>query len=474
MRPARAAVVGSGPNGLAAAIALAQAGCHVTLIEAADEVGGGTRSAERAEPGVVHDVCSASHPFAAASPYLATLPLADHGLTWAFPEVDLAHPLDDEPAALLHSSLDRTAEELGADGARWRRVFAPVVDDFDAVVGDVLGPLLRVPRHPLAMTRFGLRAGLPATTLLRAFSTERARSLFAGCAAHVVRPLDRPATAGVGVMLVAASHRHGWPVAVGGTAALSRAMTGLLQSLDGEVVLGRRITSLAELDEFDSVLLDVSPRAFAEIAGDRLPARSAGGYRRFRHGPAAFKVDFTIRGDVPWRDAGSRAAGTLHLGGSAREVVAAEAMVAAGRLPDRPFVLVGQQYVADPSRSRDGLNPLWTYAHVPGGWSGDVTGAIVDQIERFAPGFTGRVVSHHATGPQDWPAYNANYVDGDIFGGSNTVRQLAFRPVLRLDPYRTPIPRVYLCSASTPPGAGTHGMCGWQASRRALADLARD
>jgi phytoene dehydrogenase-like protein len=467
----RAVVVGSGPNGLAAAVALAQRGHQVTVLEAHDQIGGGTRTAELTVPGLQHDVCSAVHPFGIASPYLSSLPLADHGLVWRWPEVDLAHPLDDGTAAVMVRSIDDTAGGLGSDGERWRQLFGPLVDAFDELATDVLGPLLRVPSHPVLMAKFGLRAGLPATVLVRRFATEPARALFTGSAAHAFRPLNRPATAGVGVMLVAAGHRYGWPVAEGGSQAITSALASLLRSLGGTVETGVTVRSLADLPSWDAVLFDTTPAALADIVGDRLPSRRARAYRRFRHGPGAYKVDLAVRGGIPWTAEACRRAGTVHVGGDTSDIAAAEAAVSRGSMPRRPFVLVGQQHVADPTRSVGDVHPVWAYAHVPHGYRGDVTEALLDQLERFAPGTRERVVGSHVMTPADLAAYNANDVGGDIAGGENSLPQLLARPVLARDPYATGIPGVFLCSASTPPGAGVHGMCGWHAARRAQAYL---
>jgi phytoene dehydrogenase-like protein len=470
---ADAVIVGSGPNGLAAAVALAQAGLRVTVIEAADTIGGGTRTAELTLPGLQHDICSAIHPFALASPYLSSLPLHEHGLVWRWPEVDLAHPLDDGTAGVLLRSLDRTAEGLGEDGPRWRSLFGPLVRRFDDIVPDVLGPVLSAPSHPLGMAAFGLRAGFPATWLARLLRTEPARALFTGCAAHMFRPLGGPATSAVGVTLIAAGHRHGWPVAEGGSAAITRALASLLESLGGTVVTGTPINALTDLPASQVTLFDVTPTAFASIAGDRLSARRTRTLRRWRYGPAAFKLDLAVRGGVPWAADAARRAGTVHVGGTTAEIVEAEAEVARGRMPDRPFVLVGQQYVADPTRSVGDTHPVWAYAHVPHGYRGDATERILAQLERFAPGVRDRVVAMHTMTPADYEAYNPNYVGGDISTGLNTLGQLVARPVRGPHPYATGVPGMFLCSAATPPGPGVHGMCGFHAARSALKYLGR-
>lgn len=463
-----AVVVGSGPNGLAAAIELARAGLSVTVYEASDTPGGGARSAELTVPGVVHDICSAFHPFAMASPFLTSLPLADFGLEWCHPEIDLVHPLDGGDAVALHRSLDDTVAGLGADGEKWRRRFAPVVRRLDDLAPEFLGPILHIPRHPLLLARFGMAAMLPAKTLARTLGSERARALFAGSAAHAFRPLDTVASAAVGVALTAVAHRHGWPVARGGSQAITDAMVGYLESLGGRVIVDHRVTALEELDDARVRVFDVAPSAMVDIVGDRLPARVRRAYRRFRHGPGAFKVDLAVEGGVPWEAEAAHQAGTLHLGGSFAEIAAAEADVDAGRMPERPFVLVGQQYLADPSRSAGDVHPVWAYAHVPAGYDRDATEAVIAQIERFAPGVRERIVATVSTGSAELAAQNANYVGGDIGTGANDLRQLIFRPRPALDPYATGIPGVALCSAATPPGAGVHGMAGFHAAHSAL------
>ena len=466
-----AIVVGSGPNGLAAAARLARAGLDVTVLEASDTIGGGTRSSEMIVPGLVHDHCSAFHPIAAASPFLTGLDLASDGLTWLQPAVDCAHPLDDGSAGVLYRSIERTVDRMGMDGERWRRVFAPTVSRFDDLFADASQPVLRVPRHPLALARFGIAAMLPATTLAGLWRTEEVRALWAGVAAHACHRLDRPLTSAVGLMLIVAGHAKGWVVAEGGSRAIAKALATDIERHGGKIETGQLVTSSRDLPESDVLMLDVSPSTAADILGDRLPRRVARSYRRFRHGPAAFKVDFAVAEGVPWTAPAARQAGTVHLGGGLDEVVANEEAVHRGKLPGRPFVLVGQQYLADPSRSVGDIHPVWTYAHVPAAYSGDATEGIITQIERFAPGFRERIIGMAVRSATEMSVYNANYVGGDVIGGSASPAQLLFRPRLAVDPYFTGISGVYLCSASTPPGAGAHGMCGANAAGRALARL---
>ncbi|MGZ4770081.1 MAG: phytoene desaturase family protein [Ilumatobacteraceae bacterium] len=466
-----AIVVGSGPNGLAAAARLARAGLEVTVLEASDTIGGGTRSSEMIVAGLVHDHCSAVHPMAAGSPFLSELNLAPDSLTWLQPDVDCAHPLDDGSAGVFYRSIERTAEALGSDGRRWRRLFEPMAAHFDALFADASQPILRIPRHPVALARFGAGAMLPATTLARAWKTDQAKALWAGMAAHAFSRLDRPMTSAVGLMLVVAGHAKGWVVAQGGSQAIADALVADIERHGGRIETGVRVTSAADLPPSEVLMLDVSPSIAADLLGDRLPHRVARSYRRFRHGPGAFKVDFAIEDGVPWTTPAARHAGTVHLGGSFDEVVANEQAVHRGTMPERPFVLVGQQYLADPTRSVGNIHPLWTYAHVPHAYTGDATEAITAQIERFAPGFRERIIGTAVRSTTEMSAYNPNYVGGDIIGGASSFKQLLFRPRFAIDPYFTGIPGTYLCSASTPPGAGAHGMCGANAAGRALARL---
>jgi phytoene dehydrogenase-like protein len=466
-----AIVVGAGPNGLAAAVRLAQHGVDVDVLEAADVIGGGTRTSELTVPGVLHDHCSAFHPMGVGSPYLRTLGLERYGLHWRWPEIDCAHPLDSGDAALLWRSIEETAAGLGPDGDRWRRAFAGVAAGFDDLADDLMRPILHLPSHPLRLLRFGPPALLPAAVTARWWRTDKARALFGGVAAHAFHPLQRPTSSAVGMTIIAAGHRHGWPVAEGGSRAITDALAAVLAELGGKVRTGVHVRRAGDLPPADVVLFDTAPRAVADILADRLPARVARAYRRFRHGPGAFKVDLAIEGGVPWTNDGCGRAGTVHLGGSFEEIAATERDIGKGRMPDRPFVLVGQQFLADPTRSSGDIHPLWAYAHVPHGYTRDATEAIVAQIERFAPGFRDRVVAQAVRSTTEMSTYNPNYVGGDIITGANIARQLVMRPRPALDPYSTGVPGMYICSAASPPGAGAHGMCGYNAANSALRHL---
>ncbi|WP_432544867.1 phytoene desaturase family protein [Kineococcus sp. SYSU DK002] len=470
-----AIVVGSGPNGLSAAVVLARAGLDVTVLEASERVGGACVDAELLGPGVVSDVGSAVHPFAVASPFLRDLPLERHGLRWRHGRFPLGHALDDGPSAVLPHDLDEAAAALGRDGRAWRALFAGPVDRWEQLVPDLLGPLLRVPSSPLALAAFGARAAWPAAPFVRAvFREEPARALFAGMAAHALQPHGQPLTAAFGVLFGAAAHATGWPVPQGGSGAVTGALHAVLREHGGRVETGHRVTSLAQLPPADLTLLDLTPRQLLRLAGDDLPAPYARALRRWRYGPGAHKVDYLLDGPVPWRDARLAQAVTVHVGGTAREVAAAEADVVAGRHPERPFVLVAQQDAADPGRAPGGQRVVWAYAHTPQGSGDPGTGARVDaQLERFAPGFRDRVLARVETSPRQLEQQNANLVGGDVGGGALTLRQQLFRPVAGLSPYRVPLPGTYLCSAATPPGGGVHGMCGFHAATLALRDLAR-
>jgi phytoene dehydrogenase-like protein len=466
-----AIVVGAGPNGLAAAIELARAGLSVRVLEAADTVGGGARSAELTLPGFVHDVCSAIHPLGVASPFLRTLPLAEYGVEWIEPSAALAHPFDDGTAALLERSPEAAAPTLGDDDRRWRRLFAPLVRDADGLFEDVLAPL-HMPAHPFALAGFSVRAAPPATLLARlCFRGERARGLFAGLAAHSMLPLERPPSAAFGLTLGLLGHAVGWPLARGGSQRLSDGLASYLRALGGEIETGRRVESLAELGGTRTVLLDVTPRGLLELAGDRLPDGYRRRLERYRYGPGVFKLDWALDGPIPWQAEECGRAATVHLGATLEEIAASESAPGRGEIAERPYVLLAQQSLFDPTRAPAGRHTTWAYCHVPNGSSVDMTEAIERQVERFAPGFRERILARSARGPAEFERYNANYVGGDINGGAASLTQLFTRPVARVSPYTTPLPGVFLCSSSTPPGGGVHGMCGYHAARAALREL---
>lgn len=463
-----AVVVGAGPNGLAAAIHLARHGVDVQVLEARDTIGGGARSGELTVPGVIHDHCSAFHPLGVGSPFWAAIDLQRYGLTWKWPDVDCAHPLDDGTAGVLYRSIEATAAGLGPDGKRWQRAVGDLAAGFDELAEDLLRPVLNMPRHPIRLARFGPRAALPAAAMARRFHTERARALFGGAAAHVYTRLDRPLTASLGLMILASGHRHGWPVARGGSGSITKALAAALDAYGGTVATGVTVTSRRDIPDADIVMLDLSPAAVLGIYGDVMPTRINRSYRRYRAGSSAFKVDFAIEGDVGWTNPDCRRAGTVHLGGTFAEIADTERQRAQGTMVQRPFVLVGQQYLADPSRSVGNINPIWAYAHVPFGYTGDATAAVIDQIERFAPGFRDRIVATVSTSTTELQTYNRNFIGGDIIGGANDRLQVIFRPRVAVDPYAIGVPGVYLCSQSAPPGAGIHGLCGYHAAESAL------
>jgi phytoene dehydrogenase-like protein len=461
-------VVGSGPNGLAAAVELARHGLAVLVVEANETIGGGCRSAPLTLPGFVHDTCSAIHPMAVASPYLRTLPLHKHGLEWIHPPTPLAHPLDDGTAAVLERSVETTAAGLGEDGRAYRRLMGPLAASADALLGDLMGPF-GVPRHPFKAMRFGLRAVRSAAGVARAwFRGEPARALFAGLAAHSMLPLDTPPSAAVALMLGLAGHAHGWPLSRGGSQRIADALAGHLRELGGEVVTGWRVESVAELPPARAVLLDVTPRQVLQLAGERLPPRYRRQLEHYRYGPGVFKLDYALSGPIPWRAAVCARAGTVHVGGTLEEITASERDAWEGRPAERPFVLVAQQSLFDPTRAPTGQHTAWAYCHVPHGSTFDMTQRIEAQLERFAPGFRDRILARQVTTPADLERGNANYVGGDIGGGVLNFRQLFTRPAVRLDPYSTPAEGLFICSASTPPGGGVHGMCGYHAARSAL------
>ncbi len=466
-------VVGSGPNGLAAAVALAREGATVLVLEARDEIGGGTRTAELTLPGYVHDVCSAVHPMGLLSPYFRTLDLEAHGLRWILPPASVAHPLDDEPAVMLWRSMDATCAALGTDGPAYRKLLDPFLRDPHAFLSDALGPL-GIPRHPFLLMRFGMTGLQPAVRLARRhFQATRARALFAGLAAHAIQSLDRLLTGSVGMIFALTAHVREWPIVAGGSAGITRALASLLGQLGGRIQTGERITSAGQLPPARVYLFDTSPNQIASIAGDLLPGGYLKRIGRYRYGPGAFKLDWALDGPIPWTDPECLKASTVHLGGTLEEIAAGEAAVWRGEHPERPFVLLCQQSQFDPSRAPEGKHTGYAYCHVPGGSSVDMTQAVENQVERFAPGFKDRILARHALRPADFERDNANYVGGAITGGVADLFQLFTRPVARIDPYTTPNPRILICSASTPPGGGVHGMCGYHAARTALKRLRR-
>lgn len=464
-----AIVVGAGPNGLAAAIELASAGRSVRVYEAADAVGGGTRSAELTLPGFVHDPCSSVHPLALASPFMRSRDLGRHGLEWIQPEAPVAHALAPGRSVVLERDPGGLLEALGRDAVAWERLFGPLVREWERLIPGLLAPVIRPPRHPVLMARFGLPALLPAATLARlAFREPAARALFSGMAAHSMLRLGQPLSASFGLVLGLLAHAVGWPLARGGSGAIASALEGEARGLGVEIVTSHRVDALADLPPARAVVLDLTPRQVLALAGDRLPS----GYRRqlegFRYGPGVFKIDWALDGPIPWGDPQTARAATVHLGGTYREIAASEEAVGRGRIADRPFVILVQPTIADPTRAPEGRHVAWAYCHVPNDDATDMTAAIEAQVERFAPGFRDRILATAAKNAPAMEAYDANYVGGDINGGIGDWRQLLFRPVVRWNPYTTPDPGLFLCSSSTPPGGGVHGMSGMLAAREAL------
>jgi len=450
---------------------LARRGLSVEVYEGATTPGGGCRTEELTLPGFRHDVCSAVHPLLIASPFFREIDLEALGVRLCTPEVAFAHPLDGGRAAAVVSSVDETAESLGRDAATYRRLLNPLVRDIDKILPAVLAPLRSVPSHPVAMARFGINGLLPAERIAGRFKTDQGRAILAGAAAHSMLPLSAPLTGSFGLLFTMVAHALGWPVVAGGSEHIVGALCAELESLGGRVTTGRWVGSLDELPEAKAVMLDVSPRQFLDLAGTRLSARSRRPLERFRYGPGVCKVDWALAGPVPWEASACRKAGTVHVCGTFEEVARSEAEVTAGGHPERPFCLIAQPGVMDPSRAPEGHQTLWGYCHVPSGSTTDMTGAIEDQIERFAPGFKELILARSTITAVDMEAHNPNYVGGDINGGISNLRQTLLRPTARWNPYRTALKGVYLCSASTPPGGGVHGMCGFGAARAALADL---
>lgn len=463
-------VVGSGPNGLAAAIEMAREGWPVTVLEGAETVGGGMRSAQLTLPGFVHDVCSAIHPMAVSSPFFASLPLTGHGLEWIHPPIPLAHPFDDGTAAVLARSLKETGDSLGADAKAWGDLFEPLVRRWELLVPEILAPPVHLPRHPFALGRFGLAALRSAVGLaLRRFEQKRAKGLFAGLAAHSFLLLEESPSAAFGLILGAAGHAAGWPFPRGGSQKIADALRTCLEEMSGKIVTGKWVRSLQDVSGAHTVFLDLTPRQLLQVAEERLPAQYRRHLEQYRYGPGVCKVDWALSGPIPWSAPECREAGTLHLGGTLEEIAEAERDVRAGKHAERPFVIFAQQSLFDPSRAPEGAHTGWAYCHVPSGSDRDVSEAIEAQVERFAPGFRKLIVAKKVISASAYERYNPNYIGGDINGGVQDLRQIIARPV-RDNPYGVRLPGIYLCSASTPPGGGVHGMCGFHAAQLALKE----
>ncbi|HEX5323047.1 MAG TPA: NAD(P)/FAD-dependent oxidoreductase [Capsulimonadaceae bacterium] len=468
-----AIVIGAGPNGLAAAIFLAQKGCSVLVVEARDTPGGGMRSAELTLPGFLHDICSAIHPMGYGSPFFRTLPLEKYGLEWIQPAAPLAHPLDDGTAALLECSIEATGETLGDDAERYRKLMQPLIPDWDVLCHALLNPL-QLAKYPLAWAKFGFWAARSARGLTNAvFKGPRARALFAGVAAHSMLPLEQSPSAAIGLALAIAGHAVGWPLPKGGSQNIAVSLTCYFQSLGGELLTNAPVASLEDLPSSKAILCDISPKQLLAIAGERLPMGYVRKLERYKYGPGVFKLDYALDGPIPWKAPECLRAGTVHLGGAQAEIALSERQVSEGIPPESPYVLLAQQSLFDPSRAPAGKHTVWAYSHVPNGCAFDMTERIEAQIERFAPGFRDRILAKHTYTPETLQAYNANYIGGDINGGSEGWRQLFSRPVLRPIPYTTPVKGLFLCSASTPPGGGVHGMCGYYAALAALHNCLR-
>jgi len=465
-----AVIVGSGPNGLAAAILLQQNGLSVLLLEGKDTIGGGLRTEELTLPGFQHDVCSAVHPLAAGSPFFETLPLAEYGLEYIYPDVAAAHPFDNGTAAVLKKSVVETAALLGADSRTYLKLLSHLVKTWPAMAPDVLGPLT-FPKHPVDMAIFGLDALTSATHLAKRFKTEEAKGLFAGMAAHSIQPLSNIATSAIALVLMANGHLKGWPVPKGGSAKIAGALAAYFEALGGKIETDIYISSFEQLPSAHAVLFDVTPRQLLQIAGHKFSAIYKWQLERYRYGMGVFKVDWALDGAIPFTAGEVKQAGTVHIGGTLKEIAAGEQQIWKGGHPDKPFVLLAQQSLFDNTRAPEGKHTAWAYCHVPNGSSKDMTGIIEQQIERFAPGFRDRIIGRHTINTRQLEKYNPNYIGGDINGGVIDIGQLFTRPVLRRSPYRTSAKGIYICSSSTPPGGGVHGMCGYHSAKRALTDV---
>jgi phytoene dehydrogenase-like protein len=465
-----AIVVGSGPNGLAAAITLQLSGCSVFLVEGNSTIGGGLRSAELTLPGFTHDICSAIHPMALASPLFDQLPLREHGLEFLFPTYAAAHPFDQHDAALLYQSLTTTAAAMGTDQRIYTQLISPIVDQWNSLVNALLGPL-RIPADPIALSRFGLHALQSAQSISRRFQTEKARGLWAGMAAHSIMPLNNLSTAAIGFVLMATGHLKGWPIPKGGSQQIANALLSYFKSLGGKVQTNFYVRSLEALPSAKAILFDVTPKQLLEIAGHKFSSVYSWQLKRYRYGMGVFKMDWALDGPIPWKDPNVSGAGTVHIGNTFDEIATSELATSRGQHSEKPFILLAQQSLFDASRAPEGKHTVWAYCHVPNGSTVDMSSKIENQIERFAPGFKSMILKKHVMNTADMQAKNANYIGGDINGGIMDVRQLFTRPALRLSPYRTSARGLYICSSSTPPGGGVHGMCGYHAARNVLKDI---
>jgi phytoene dehydrogenase-like protein len=466
-----AVIIGSGPNGLAAAIHLARQGLSVKIFEKEDTIGGGTRTRELTLPGYYHDICSAIHPLAKASPFLRSLPLESHGLEWIQPEIPVAHPLDNQPAGCLFRSLQKTITHLEQDGETYDKTVKPFLNSWDDLLPDILAPFSLLPKHPLLMGRFGLQALRSAEGFAKRFKTDKARALFAGLAAHGIMPFDKTATAAIGLVLGIAAHTVGWPYPKGGSHHITKAMKAYFESLGGQIETGVEITSLKELPASSTILFNTTPQQVLQIAGDTLSSNYSRKLADFEYGSGVFKLDLALNEPIPWKDDLCRKAGTVHVGGTYEEIAAAESATAVGSHPEHPFVLVAQQSLFDDSRAPSGNHTCWAYCHVPNGSTKDMSDSILTQIERFAPGFRDCIIGSHAMNTKAMQAYNPNYIGGDINGGKQDISQLFTRPAGLFDPYHIPDSKMFICSSSTPPGGGVHGMSGFHAAESVLKKL---
>lgn len=461
-------IIGSGPNGLAAGIVLAREGLAVKIFEAKDTIGGGMRTKELTLPGFKHDVCSTIYPVTVGSPFLKTLPLEDFALEWIYPEYPLAHPMDNEPAAVMYKSIDKTAAGLGEDGEAYKKLVASFTEHWDELSSQLFRPLLNIPSTPLLMAQFGLKAIPSATFIANRFKTKRAKALFAGLAGHSILPLDTLATSSFGLMLAVAGHVVNWPMAKGGGQQIAEAMACYFKSMGGDIETNHKVLSTNDLPDTSVLLFDTSPKQVLNIAGDALPGSYTRKLRRFKHGPGVFKMDIALDGPIPWKDERCIKAGTIHLGGTFEEIARSEKMMSRGRHSPTPFVLLAQQSMFDSTRAPEGKHTVWAYCHVPNGSTVDMSEPILNQIERFAPGFRQRILKTHTMNTRQMQAYNPNYIGGDIIGGKQSLSQMIQRPAGLFDPYHIPNTDMFICSSSTPPGGGVHGMCGYHAAQSAL------